>query len=175
MGADPEGGADQGRVRRRRVTAVAKPARVCLRFAQGSAPFVSSDLPDATQPACAFPSPAPFPIPAAACAKNRNSRCLSTPIRLSSPCAKNISLQFFRNMCFRRAIPSRCRGTYARSSRYVRRGCDGRECHVGRTWPARTRKSCGPGLPTLRPSLRMIPRATGARKPGSRGEHEGQR
>jgi hypothetical protein len=34
-------------------------------------------------------------------------------------------------------------------------------------------KSCGPGLPTLRPSSReMISRAMGAKKPGSQGERD---
>jgi hypothetical protein len=38
-------------------------------------------------------------------------------------------------------------GRFGRSSRYVGRGCDGREWHVGRTWRTRTAKSCGPGAP----------------------------
>jgi hypothetical protein len=41
----------------------------------------------------------------------------------------------------------------------------------------RTAKSCGPDIPTLISSLRemMILQATGARKPGPRGEREGNR
>jgi hypothetical protein len=42
--------------------------------------------------------------------------------------------------------------------------------------PMRTAKSCGPGIPTLVSSLRMIePQATVAKEPGHRGEHEGNR
>ena len=36
----------------------------------------------------------------------------------------------------------------------------------------RTAKTCGPDTPTLVSSLRDVPRATVARKPGHRGEHE---
>jgi hypothetical protein len=66
-------------------------------------------------------------------------------------------------------------GRYGQSSRYVRRGCDGRGWHVRRTGPARTAKSRGPGLPTLRSSLATmlcITPATGARKPGPRGDRD---
>ena len=47
--------------------------------------------------------------------------------------------------------PASCRGTYA-SSRNVEVGCDGRDGCARRAWPARTAKSCGPGLSTLRSS-----------------------
>jgi len=60
-------------------------------------------------------------------------------------------------------------GRFGRSSRYVGRGCDGRERHVGRTWRTRTAKSRGPDLPTLGSSLRAIPQVTVAKKPGHRG------
>ena len=66
-------------------------------------------------------------------------------------------------------------GRYGQSSRHVRRGCDGRGWHVRRTGPARTAKSRGPGLPTLRSSLATmlcITPATGARKPGPRGDRD---
>jgi hypothetical protein len=65
-------------------------------------------------------------------------------------------------------------GRYGQSSRHVRRGCDGRGGHVRRTWPARTAKSRGPGLPTLRSSSweASFSGATGARKPGPRGERD---
>ena len=66
-------------------------------------------------------------------------------------------------------------GRYGQSSRHVRRGCDGRGWHVRRTWLSRTAKSRGPGLPTLRSSLAMMLRitpATGARKPGPRGDRD---
>src|SRR5262249_19736583 len=75
--------------------------------------------------------------------------------------------------------PSRLRMRGAsRSSRTLEAGCDGRD-GVGRfsarrLTSSRTAKSCGPGLPTLRPSsqnaLASSLRATGARKPGPRGE-----
>jgi len=45
-------------------------------------------------------------------------------------------------------------GRTRESSRHVRRGCDGRGRHVRRTCRARTVKSRGPGLPTLRSSWR---------------------
>ena len=59
----------------------------------------------------------------------------------------------------------------------VERGMRWTRCIVGRTMSSRTAKSCGPGLPTLRPSSQALTstRATGARKPGPRGEHEGHR
>jgi hypothetical protein len=53
--------------------------------------------------------------------------------------------------------PASMKRGVSRSSRHVRRGCDGRgsvahDCSCGRTVLMRTAKSCGPGLPTLRPS-----------------------
>jgi len=45
----------------------------------------------------------------------------------------------------------------------------------GRTAPRRTAKSCGPDTPTLVSSEQNDLFATGARKPGPRGEHEGNR
>ena len=62
------------------------------------------------------------------------------------------------------AIPPRCRGRCGQSSPNVRRGCDGRGGHVRRTWPWRTAKSCGPGLPTLRPSRRDYLADDGSKK-----------
>jgi hypothetical protein len=50
-------------------------------------------------------------------------------------------------------------------------GCGGRDGDARRASPMRAAKACGPGLPTLRLSLRVISRATVARKPGHRGEH----
>jgi hypothetical protein len=47
--------------------------------------------------------------------------------------------------------PASSKGAYA-SSRYVEAGCDGRESGAGRAQLLRTAKSCGPGLPVLRPS-----------------------
>src|ERR1700719_3033475 len=76
--------------------------------------------------------------------------------------------------CFRASCLDE-EGRYGQSSRHVRRGCDGRGGHVRRTWLARTAKSRGPGLPTLRSSLAMmlcITPATGARKPGPRGDRD---
>jgi hypothetical protein len=44
-----------------------------------------------------------------------------------------------------------------------------------RALPSRTAKSCGSGAPTLASSSWMNSRTTGARKPGPREEHEGNR
>ena len=55
------------------------------------------------------------------------------------------------------------------SSRHVRRGCDGRGWHVRRTCPARTAKSYGPGLPTLRLRLRDHLADDGGKKARSPG------
>jgi hypothetical protein len=51
----------------------------------------------------------------------------------------------------------------------VGRGCDGRGWHGGRTWLTRTVKSRGPGLPTLRPSLRDHLAGDGGKKARSPG------
>src|SRR5690242_10057782 len=59
----------------------------------------------------------------------------------------------------------------SRSSRHVRRGCDGRGGFARRAMTSRTAKACGPGLPTLRPSCTDdVSAAMGARKPGPQGE-----
>ena len=77
------------------------------------------------------------------------------------------------------AIPSRERGV-SRSSRTLGAGCGGRggvrrAKARGRMTHSRTAKSCGPGAPTLVSSLQGDLQATVARKPGHRGEHEGNR
>jgi hypothetical protein len=73
--------------------------------------------------------------------------------------------------------PASMQRDVSRSSRHVGRGCDGRSGDA-REFFVRTNaagadvKACGPGLPTLRSSCAATSRAmTGARKPGSRGEH----
>ena len=72
---------------------------------------------------------------------------------------------------FSRPAPER--GAYAQSPRTLGAGCDGRVGVARRAIQARTAKSCGPGIPTLVSSLRMIePQATVAKEPGHRGEHE---
>jgi hypothetical protein len=66
----------------------------------------------------------------------------------------------------------------SRSSRHVRRGCGGRfgdahDSFVQTNGADADAKSCGPGLPTLRPSCAdTIHAAMGARKPGPQGEHD---
>jgi hypothetical protein len=71
----------------------------------------------------------------------------------------------------RRPAPER--GAYAQSPRTLGAGRDGRVGVARRAIQARTAKSCGPGIPTLMSSLRMIaPQATVAKEPGHRGEHE---
>jgi hypothetical protein len=79
-----------------------------------------------------------------------------------------------QNYC--RAIPPRQEGRFGRSSRHVERGMRWTRWRRARSF-VRTNsadadaKSCGPGLPTLRPSSReMISRAIGANKPGPQGE-----
>src|ERR1035438_5867983 len=76
-----------------------------------------------------------------------------------------------------RSVPAR--GTYRHRHETLGAECDGRDGVVARFWRARramlsrTAKSCGPGIPTLVSSLRMIePRATVAKEPGHRGEHD---
>jgi hypothetical protein len=73
-----------------------------------------------------------------ACAKNRNSQADSTLILPSSPPTKYIPIPLFRIVWLAPSIPPRCRGRCGQSSPNVRRGCDGRVGHVGRTWQART-------------------------------------
>jgi hypothetical protein len=66
----------------------------------------------------------------------------------------------------------------SRSSRTLAVGCDGRGLSDRRSSRLRTEKSCGSGAPTLALSSRRrvgVLRATGARKPGPREEHEGHR
>ncbi len=64
----------------------------------------------------------------------------------------------------------------SRSSRTWSAGCGGRGRSArkilrGRMMLLRTAKSCGPGLPTLRLSEQCDLLATGAKKPGPRGDH----
>jgi hypothetical protein len=67
--------------------------------------------------------------------------------------AQKISLPFFRKLWL--YVPSRAvRGAYAQSSRNVVRDAMDVACVAGRVAQARTAKSCGPDLPTLRSSLR---------------------
>src|SRR5277367_307242 len=66
-----------------------------------------------------------------------------------------------------RPVPPR--GAYARSPRTLGAGCDGRVGVARRAIPMRTAKSCGPDTPTLVSSLRVIPQATVAIKPGTPG------
>jgi hypothetical protein len=84
--------------------------------------------------------------------------------------AQKYASSVFRENMIVSCHPASARGTYARSSRHVRRGCDGRVGLARRAMPMRTAKSCGPGAPTLAPSRVVTSRAmTGARKPGSPG------
>jgi hypothetical protein len=95
--------------------------------------------------------------------------------RFNADSAVQSSAQKYSDSVFRKNMivschPASARGTYARSSRHVRRGCDGRVGLARRAMPMRTAKSCGPGAPTLAPSRVVTSRAmTGARKPGSPG------
>ncbi len=54
-------------------------------------------------------------------------------------------------------------------------GCGGRGCADNERRLKRTAKSCGPDTPTLVSSWRLGALMTVARKPGHRGEHEGNR
>jgi hypothetical protein len=108
-----------------------------------------------------------------------NSRADSTANQLSSPVAKNILVPFFGKYVY--VLPSRLvqegriaivttreagmRWTLWRRARFS----------CGRTALMRTAKSCGPGAPTLAPSEQNDLLAMGANKPGSQGEHEGNR
>jgi len=95
---------------------------------------------------------------------------------LSSPLRKNKCLAYFRKSEVWSAHPASLRGRFGRSSRHVRRGCGGRD-DVGRIllhrrlMSLRTAKSCGPGIPTLMPSLRgaRVAQVTVAKKPGAPG------
>ena len=94
-------------------------------------------------------------------------------------CRKN-SLSFLQKSCFTRAVPPHAEGR-TRVVTNVGAGCGGRvglqrEFFAPTNIPTRTVKSCGPGLPVLRPSRRQrlrvahammfrITRTTGAIKP----------
>src|SRR5262249_13889821 len=65
---------------------------------------------------------------------------------------RNISLPFFRKIWLLRAIPAQSEGRRDRHGRGPASG--GRAKVARRAAEARTQKSCGPGLPTLRPSSR---------------------
>ena len=73
-----------------------------------------------------------------------------------------------------RPVPARKRGV-SRSSRTLGVECGGRVGAWRRNAPTRTAKSCGPDIPTLISNWRQFPLMTGARKPGPRGDHEGNR
>jgi hypothetical protein len=100
------------------------------------------------------------------CANREVCQRFSTRRGLSSPRAKNIFVSFFRKLCFSTDIPPHRRGAYA-SSRYVEAGSGGRDRSARRARVNANAKSCGPGLPVLRPSLRIATssQVTGARKP----------
>jgi hypothetical protein len=106
--------------------------------------------------------------PKNACAKKRISRADSMLILLSGPLSKIYCFRFSEKCdCL---APSRLDAEgVSRSSRHVRRGCDGRVGLDGRAMPMRTQKSCGPDTPTLVSSAQNDLRAMGARKPGSQG------
>jgi hypothetical protein len=66
-------------------------------------------------------------------------------------------------------------GRYGQSSRYVGRGCDGRGCHVRRTWPFADSEVAWSRPPDAEVKLAMMLRitlATGAIKPGPRGDRD---
>ena len=96
---------------------------------------------------------------------------------LSSPSRKNKGLAYFRKSEVWSAHPASLKRDVSRSSRHVRRGCGGRDgvrriLLRRRLKLLRTAKSCGPGIPTLMPSLRWRSRAaqvTVANKPGAPG------
>jgi hypothetical protein len=122
-----------------------------------------------TSPACRFP------FIAAETTSAKNS--FFEPFQSDHPApayVRKIALLISENHYLRPPVPPHCRGA-SRPSRTLKRDA-GRAGDAGRASPARTVKSCGPGLPTLRPSSqkaaqRAALRATGARKPGSRGDH----
>jgi hypothetical protein len=100
-----------------------------------------------------------------------------------SPCPvppqKISRFRFSRNQCSLPSSRARSKRGVSRSSRTLNAGCGGRNqsCSAlfagGRTTLMRTAKPCGPGIPTLMPSLRRrfrVAQVTGATKPGPRGE-----
>jgi hypothetical protein len=106
------------------------------------------------------------------------SRALSTQ-KAELPPSDEFSPFVFTEIMRYYAHPASPRGAYARSSRYVRWGCGGR---VGsqRDLIMPTNdidadvKSCGPGLPVLRPSWRQRSRVVaddGGNRAGPRGDH----
>ena len=96
----------------------------------------------------------------------------------SSPVAKNISLFHLVETAIEPICPALIRrGVTRRHERGARDAMDAFSAQDGRT-ARRTAKSCGSGAPTLVPSWRgcfRIAPMTGARKPGPREEHEGNR
>ena len=92
-------------------------------------------------------------------------------------CRRPPPLPIYVNQKYDPRHPASMQRDVSRSSRHVRRGCDGRFGDA-REFLVRTNvagadvKACGPRLPTLRSSRAAANRAmTGARKPGSRGEY----
>jgi hypothetical protein len=81
---------------------------------------------------------------------------------------KNISLPFFRIRCHLSAIPARTRGA-SRSSRTLGWRCGGRDDVARRAMLSRTAKPCGPGIPTLMPSLQSRSAGDGGKKARSPG------
>src|SRR2546427_12705819 len=95
---------------------------------------------------------------------------------MSSPEIKNISLPNSGNQNYNSARLAPTRGAYHDRHATWGAGCGGRigvRRFLRRTkTPGRTAKSCGPGAAMLALSLRKFPRATVAKKPAHRGEHE---
>jgi hypothetical protein len=102
-------------------------------------------------------------------------RAVSIGSPLQSPARKMFRSPISENRYLLPPVPPHCRGA-SRPSRTLKRDAMDAIGDARRASPARTAKSCGPGLPTLRSSSqkaaqRAALRATGARQPGPRGDH----
>ncbi len=96
--------------------------------------------------------------------------CLSVQRQTASMFLDDDSSCVFRKFMIVSRRPTSMRGVRVVTD--VEAGCDGRGGDARRASSARTAKSCGPGLPTLRSSFADTKReVTGARKPGPRGDH----
>jgi hypothetical protein len=75
------------------------------------------------------------------------------PVELSIPFNQNISV--FRNSekAYKRIRPASFRRGVSRTSHTLDAGCGGRGCAEDERRYSRTAKACGPGAPTLAPSL----------------------
>jgi hypothetical protein len=81
------------------------------------------------------------------------TRCGSTTVDSTVHSSPSACFRFSERCAFLPRSCFRMRGAL-RSSRTLGAGCDGRVGLTRRASPTRTAKSCGPGLPTLRPSSR---------------------